>query len=313
MIYQINLSTVNTFQQAILFGLIILGHPILISSTVLFIRKRAFETRFHNIVLASSRRSRRRSMRRRSFHSTISNSASALSNNTTVAPDDMTLSPNNTTAVDVNQICSRSGTGASIEPLSVRNESGPETSTVVNNMRPRRNFNETNTIRWTDNNPGTQLPSAPRMSPRMFSMSGVGARPDARIPKDAQPLFIEDNERTSGSKETMGRSLQKYLGFNGFVSRNSQFHGLKLHDREKLGGVEYKAICLLSIVVPVYFLTFNVLGFIGIGAWLSEYKPKVARENGLNPFWAGSFFAISAFGNNGMSLLDMNTVPLQAR
>lgn len=41
-----DLSTLNTFQQVILFVLLILGSAILISSTVLIIRKRAFEAKF---------------------------------------------------------------------------------------------------------------------------------------------------------------------------------------------------------------------------------------------------------------------------
>ncbi|CCF40193.1 Na+/K+ transporter [Colletotrichum higginsianum] len=39
--------------------------------------------------------------------------------------------------------------------------------------------------------------------------------------------------------------------------------------------------------------------------------PSVATSNGANPWWAGIFFAVSAFNNSGMSLLDANMVPFQ--
>ena len=33
---------------------------------------------------------------------------------------------------------------------------------------------------------------------------------------------------------------------------------------------------------------------------------------GLSPFWTGAFFAVSAFNNSGMALLDANAAALQA-
>src|SRR5271170_2020541 len=34
-------------------------------------------------------------------------------------------------------------------------------------------------------------------------------------------------------------------------------------------------------------------------------------QTGLNPFWTGAFFAISAYNNSGMALLDSNAAALQ--
>src|SRR6266480_1120031 len=38
---------------------------------------------------------------------------------------------------------------------------------------------------------------------------------------------------------------------------------------------------------------------------------SLPNELGLNPFWTGAFFAISAFNNSGMALLDANAVAIQ--
>lgn len=104
---------------------------------------------------------------------------------------------------------------------------------------------------------------------------------------------------------------QKYFSSKGLISRNSQFHGLTSAEREELGGVEYKAVSLLSAIVSLYLFVFLLLGIIGVGSWLQVNHPEVTRANGLDPFWTGAFFAVSAFVNSGMSLLDKNMTALQ--
>lgn len=185
-------------------------------------------------------------------------------------------------------------------------------SQMKDEIRSRSNLNDVDAIRWIDDDQITiQSHSRNKIRHHVFPMVGVGARPDARDPKDAAPSFVADEERRPSLIESITRGPQKFFLSKGLISRNSQFHGLTASEREKLGGVEYKAICLLSIIVPLYFFLFNMLGFIGLGTWFAVNRPSIARENGLGPFWTGSFLAISAFGNNGMSLLDLNMTALQ--
>jgi Trk-type K+ transport system membrane component len=58
---------------------------------------------------------------------------------------------------------------------------------------------------------------------------------------------------------------------------------------------------------------FILCGIIGMGGWLEANHPEVTRSNGLSPFWTGAFFAVSAFVNSGMSLLDANMTALQLK
>jgi Trk-type K+ transport system membrane component len=58
---------------------------------------------------------------------------------------------------------------------------------------------------------------------------------------------------------------------------------------------------------------FLLLGIIGMGVWLEANHPEVSEVNGLSPFWTGAFFAVSAFVNSGMSLLDENMTALQLK
>ena len=93
------------------------------------------------------------------------------------------------------------------------------------------------------------------------------------------------------------------------VGRNAQFHNLSTEERELLGGTEYRALKVLSVVVPAYFFLWQVLGCLALGAWISVNLPGPARANAISPWWNGIFNAISAFNNSGMSVLDANIVP----
>lgn len=147
---------------------------------------------------------------------------------------------------------------------------------------------------------------------RVFPMVGVGARPDLHNdPRDAQQLPLYTEDLSGFGLKGILRDTQRYFSSKGVISRNSQFHGLTSAEREKLGGVEYKAVCFLTVIVSLYLTLFLLLGIIGLGGWLTANHPEVARSNGLSPFWTGAFFAVSAFVNSGMALLDANMTALQ--
>lgn len=145
---------------------------------------------------------------------------------------------------------------------------------------------------------------------RFISMQGVGAHSHATIKR--RPMTAMSNATSEAQIEPL-ESAGGHLPFtsSGFLSRNSHFHHLTEEEREKLGGYEYRAIRLLSWLVPTYFILFQLFGCLGIGAYVAVNKPSVARQNGLNPWWVGSFNAVSAFNNSGMSLLDANMVAFQ--
>lgn len=173
-------------------------------------------------------------------------------------------------------------------------------------------------VQWVDDDQVTvaDIHSRHHRHHPLFPMAGVGARSDLENdPRDLAgplPLYAENANTTSKLKD-MFRGRQKYLSAEGKVSRNSQFHGLTSAEREELGGVEYKAISFLSVVVSLYFVMFLLLGIIGVGGWLEANHPEVSEVNGLKPFWTGAFFAVSAFVNSGMSLLDKNMTALQLK
>jgi Cation transport protein len=67
-------------------------------------------------------------------------------------------------------------------------------------------------------------------------------------------------------------------------NRDSKFPYLSAAEKDKLGGVEYREICLLSIIVPVYFVLWQFLGAIVVGASIAMNHASVTETNGLNPW-----------------------------
>ncbi|ATY61688.1 Cation transporter [Cordyceps militaris] len=94
-------------------------------------------------------------------------------------------------------------------------------------------------------------------------------------------------------------------------SPRNEEDGLADGKSQRICGCEYRALELLSIIVPIYFVLWQLLGCIGLGAWMHNHMPDTALANGINPWWLGVFNGVSAFNNSGMSLLDANMVPFQ--
>ncbi|KAF5862921.1 hypothetical protein ETB97_010962 [Aspergillus alliaceus] len=96
------------------------------------------------------------------------------------------------------------------------------------------------------------------------------------------------------------------------VGHNSAFYHLTKAERRRLGGGEDQAISLLVTIVPLYFVLWQLLGGLGVGAYIASKKATITESNGINPWWAGFFFAISAFNNSGLSLVDANMIPFRS-
>lgn len=93
---------------------------------------------------------------------------------------------------------------------------------------------------------------------------------------------------------------------------------LTRQQRYRLGGAEYRAIFLLTRLVPIYYL-FCTLGFgfvVRIYVAASTYAQEILRtsnSNGPVNEWFFSFFAsLSSFNNLGLLQLDANVIPFQS-
>ncbi|KAI0719098.1 TrkH-domain-containing protein [Cerioporus squamosus] len=97
------------------------------------------------------------------------------------------------------------------------------------------------------------------------------------------------------------------------VGRNSDFNTDELSDEqlEELGGIEYRALRMLSYIVILYFIGTQLVSFTLIAPWLSTthtYDDVFASQPRLVN---KSCQVVGAYTGGGMSLVDTGMVPFQ--
>ncbi|KAJ5176979.1 Low-affinity potassium transport protein [Penicillium canariense] len=328
----VNLSTLNTFQQVLLFFLIMSGSAIWVSIAMVLVRKQAFERRFGEIVKAE--RLQRKARSQIGIGRVIARSRSFSRQST--MPQERTWLPG------LLPMFRSPSWGAPVDPRSTLRPGSSEKDDLVSDPRPGRTddrhagqqSNQVVSEAGDDAEPvvlNGELPSG-----QVIREQRSHADSDAHIafasdagngPEDQQASQLRrrmlspytnvlnrsttlgELERGPSSEGSDGGDL--HLNLLHKLHRNSTFHNLTEAERQQLGGAEYRAVCLLAVIVPIYFFLWQLLGGLGVGAYLAQNKASETESNGLNPWWTGFFFAISAFNNSGMSILDANMVPFQ--
>ncbi|KAH8200399.1 hypothetical protein TruAng_005428 [Truncatella angustata] len=302
----VNLSQMSTWQQVILWLLICMGGQIWVSIWTVLARKRHFEKQFKDIARRSTLRSPRSLDRRRSMTDiplarqvmSFSRSRTLLASNegTNEVEDHHSAGQN---------VAAGSGGGPSISaPIAVHKlrEPVPKPNELTIDTHSKSPFG----VSQSCETPGREHISFAdeEEQPARATTSGI----------DMGTGLSRRNVATADNTDLEGGPLQRQISHHQFltskkVGRNAQFHGLTAEQRELLGGTEYRALKVLSIAVPVYFFSWQVLGNIALGAWIANNQPQPARDNGINPWWNGVFNGASAFNNSGMSVLDANMIP----
>lgn len=92
-------------------------------------------------------------------------------------------------------------------------------------------------------------PSRIRQHTHLFELQGVGVRKDVMNHPSQRIPAPQPETEPSGSQR-----ISAFFSTTGFVGQNSQFSGLTHAERERLRGVEYRAVTCLAVIVPLYFL-----------------------------------------------------------
>jgi hypothetical protein len=71
----------------------------------------------------------------------------------------------------------------------------------------------------------------------------------------------------------------------GTVDRNAQFHSLSSEEREHIRCVEYQAVRLLSYVVPIYIVAWQVFGCVTLGTYMSCKGQSATAANAVKPWY----------------------------
>ncbi|KAH2966562.1 hypothetical protein KXW00_003390 [Aspergillus fumigatus] len=99
------------------------------------------------------------------------------------------------------------------------------------------------------------------------------------------------------------RTTLPYLSWNATVARNSNFVDLTEEQRDELGGIEYRALKTLAIVLTSYYLFFHILGMVCLVGWImTTHWGQVVEQIGQGRPWWGIFTAGSAFNDVGFTL-----------
>ncbi|KAI9731827.1 MAG: hypothetical protein M1818_007692 [Claussenomyces sp. TS43310] len=302
----VNLSTLNTFQQCLLFLQIMAGSAIFVSISVLHVRKRAFESRFGDMLRAQ--REERRGRRPDSSYG-LPHSRS----------QPQMVEPEGTSSFsDVEML-----RGISRAPTIMRSDdlTAPKSSDARSSGRGTSGLGNAGSDHisfspgpYSDSKIAQGASNYRKHHPRVFNFTGVGASPVEGTFHRPGPQSLRSRSRggyEADPASTVGDNIQNNSLTRDVVGRNSQFHGLTLEERERLGGAEYCAILLLSWIVPLYFILWQLISTLSVGAWMAHHSRSITEANGINPWWNGAFNAVSAFNNSGMSLLDANMIPFQ--
>jgi hypothetical protein len=305
----------NTFQQWLLWMHIMCGSAIFVSIFVINVRKRAFEKRFGAILKEqqTQRRKRRMTFRdtsrrsssmRRSFSFLRSRSQANETSGVAEKPVlDKQQKSDDPVGVRLQTDTGRSGgpfkdteiavespttNGALETPGTPQKDTKESTSAEPTRINP--NQSDTDRIAFipgTSFNPTSTMGRTSQIKRRnsVFSLTGVGASPVTTSYR--RPFFAELDD----IRQSPGLGLEHHpatpwhignLLRNEVIGRNSQFHGLTFQEREQLGGVEYRAVQLLSWVVPLYFVLWQLLGCLAVGAWMNNYASDITGLNGIN-------------------------------
>ncbi|KAJ9604823.1 low affinity potassium transporter [Cladophialophora chaetospira] len=104
-----------------------------------------------------------------------------------------------------------------------------------------------------------------------------------------------------------------YLSWQPTIGRNSFFVGLTEEQREELGGIEYRALKALALILVLYFFLFHLLGVICLLPWIlrsGTYGPFITGQ-GQGRVWWSFFTSASAFNDLGFTLTNNSMIYFQ--
>ncbi|TID26426.1 TrkH-domain-containing protein [Venturia nashicola] len=308
----VNLSTLNSFQQVLLFLLIIVGSAIFVSSFVVAVRKKAFDERFRSAIERENRLKNPSSWfsKRKSRGRSRDREEKTLTGSTSDGRKEEKGDAEEKPPVDLSHDQLATLPSVFKSSSSIAAKEGSESGSIAMGKLPtttptsRGESQDHITFHQDTRFRGSAQSPDPSFLHRAFSLSGVGAQPERRR---RRTLSMQSSASRDGLRLPKSEQETSDAGSSmPHITRNSNFSDLTEADKLRLGGKEYKAVSFLAWVVPIYFILWQLLGALALGAYVSHYYPNRARENGLDPWWVGVFNAVSAFNNSGMSLLDAN-------
>ncbi|CBF73735.1 hypothetical protein AN8029.2 [Aspergillus nidulans FGSC A4] len=191
------------------------------------------------------------------------------------------------------------------EPRSPRNLDGDDTNNTPNMDGPHITITE---------------PQLPRTRTRNSTFPRMDTRPTFRETKDDDDPAAFSRANRKSTFNGIFRSLTQerdrptlpYLSWDATVGRNSNFIDLTEEQRDELGGIEYRALKTLAVVLISYYVLFHILGVICLTPWIMEtHWGNVVTAAGQGRPWWAIFTAASAFNDVGFTLTPDSMMSFQ--
>ncbi|KAL4782795.1 cation transport protein-domain-containing protein [Aspergillus varians] len=194
------------------------------------------------------------------------------------------------------------------------NEDNRLTKTGSGQSEPRtpRDIDQDNTPTMDGPHITINEPDLPRARTRNSTFPRLDTRPTIHETDDGDdpsPLGRSTTRRPTftGVVRSLTHERERptlpYLSWDATVGRNSNFVDLTEEQRDELGGIEYRALKTLAVVLISYYVLFHALGVICLLPWIMEtHWGKVVTEAGQGRPWWAIFTAASAFNDVGFTL-----------
>ncbi|KAF2626600.1 high affinity potassium transport protein [Macroventuria anomochaeta] len=147
--------------------------------------------------------------------------------------------------------------------------------------------------------------------------ASVYRKPDPDAPNSNMHLRNRSRSRTIASLFTKDKEEEEdpmpYLSWAPTIGRNSNFVDLTEDQREELGGIEYRALKLLAVILVAYFVGFHLLGMVCLTPWITRdaHYTSVVEDVNVSPVWWGFFTPASMFNDLGFTLTPDSMVSFQ--
>ncbi|KAI9781217.1 MAG: low affinity potassium transporter, partial [Candelina submexicana] len=115
------------------------------------------------------------------------------------------------------------------------------------------------------------------------------------------------------SSRTQEKDPMPYLSWQPTIGRNSAFIDLTEEQREELGGIEYRALKTLALILVGYFVCFHLFGIVSLLPWIerSGTYGAIVVNDGVNKAWWAIFTTSSLFNDVGFTLTPDSMISFQ--
>ncbi len=190
-----------------------------------------------------------------------------------------------------------------------QNESSGSTSGV----RQRPNAKQSQVGKGTQhrNEDSPQVKIEPISRRRTYHyQTGFGFIPTPWEVKAARNFFSRMLDRFSSEFKP---ERHDYISFKPHLDSKGRFRELSEEDRMELGGVEYRALQALLLILVGYQVFWYMLGitFLLPYAYRKDTKNTLYEEQpgAINPGWWAFFATVTEFANGGLNVLNANFIP----